>query len=450
MLTEVQTRRQFDELLRNCTNYETLPAFHAGRVRTDLTRMRIYAERLGHPERHAPVLHVTGTKGKGSTATLAARVLHGCGAKVGLHTSPHLIRMEERVAVDGEPIGEEDLLAATNEILTAQYSGPDPGFPTFFEFMTLVACLHFRRAGVTHAVHEVGMGGALDATNIVHPAATIITNIALEHTAVLGNTPDEIAREKSGIVKSLAPVITGLGPSDAGFEVIAEAARERDVPLLVLGRDLFVDRVERLRDGGMVVDLRTPRRRFRGIKLRLTGHHQAQNLVLALAAVESLMPAMNPEKVADCLACFSLPGRLELFAKKPITILDGAHTPASLELALAEAEAYQTGRVVVLLAMAEDKDLPGSAQVVARADHVVTTRYSSPRAADPTELAEQVRIFGGRAETEADPDSAYRRACELADIDGLVLVTGSLYLVGLLRSKLVATREAEGSSSWNM
>jgi len=446
----IENRRQFDELLQSCTNYENLPAFHAGRVRTDLERMRVYAERLGHPERAAPVLHVTGTKGKGSTSMQAARLLSRLLGPTGLHTSPHLVRMEERVQIDGQPIGEAALFAATNQILAARAAPPDPGFPTFFEFITLVAMLEFRRAGVRAAVHEVGLGGRLDATNIVMPAVTICTNLSLEHTAVLGATIDEIAREKAGIVKPGVPLVTGVRPGAPGFAILDQAAQAARAPLLALDRELSVERVRRARAGGLEIDLRILDRRYLGLRTRFIGAHQAENLALALAGVELLVPEPDASQVAAGLADLNLPGRLERVGEHPIILLDGAHTRESVALALHEAQALEPDRIVALFAMAVDKDRDGAARVLARADHVIATRYDSPRASDPTDLAHRVRRCGGQAEVGEDPESALRRACRLADREGLVLVVGSLYLAGLVRSLMQATNAAGGPSPWNM
>ena len=446
----VENRLEFEGLLRHCTNYENLPAFHAGRVRTDLGRIQVYAERLGHPELAVPVVHVTGTKGKGSTSMQVARLLSRLFGPTGLHSSPHLTRMEERVALDGEPIGEAALFQATNQIIAARGAGADPGFPTFFEFITLVAMLEFRRAGMHAAVHEVGLGGRLDATNIVSPVVAICTNLSLEHTAVLGQTIEEIAREKAGIVKPGVLLITGVRPGAPGFAVLEQAAREAQAPLLALDRDLAVERFRRTESGGMEVDLRVRERRYAGLRTRFCGLHQAENLALALAAAEVLIPEPDPEKVAESLADLSLPGRLERISEHPTVLLDGAHTKESVVLALNEALALEPARVVVLFDMAMDKDCDAAALALAQADHVVTTRYDSLRASDPSDLAVLVRKHGGRAEVLLDPESGLRRACQLADRAGLVLVVGSLYLAGLVRSHMLTTGDPGGPTPWNM
>lgn len=445
MTRTISDREQFDQLLRECTNYERLPAFHAGRVRVDLERMRLLAGRLGHPQRVAPTAHVTGTKGKGSTATLLARILSRAAGPTGLHVSPHLHRMEERVSVDGVPIGEAALFSVTNEILAAVGDDPDPGFPTFFEFITLAAFLHFRNRRVAFAVHEAGMGGRLDATNIVAPAVTVITNVGLEHTAVLGESVEAIAAEKAGIVKPGAPLLTAIPADSAALRVVRAVAAEAGVACLRLGEE-----IELSRTGGSDWQVSTPARTYSCPGDRLPGRFQGENLALAVAAAEQLVPDLDPEAVEEALRDAVLPGRFERVGSAPELILDGAHTKESIALVLDEAaRRARGGPLVLLLALAADKDVTGAARLVARAGPVITTGYDSPRACDPHELSEQVRLAGGRAEPIEDPARALQRARQLADKEGTVLVIGSIYLAGLVRALVLGSPTEEGSSPWS-
>ncbi len=424
-------------LLGRLTNYERMPDFHAGRVRVDLERMRELVRRLGHPERAAPVLHVTGTKGKGSTATLAARLLTAHGLVTGLHTSPHLERMEERVRVDLEPIDGPAMIEATNRILDAVPSATPAEFPTFFEWVTLVAFLHFRERRVDVAVHEVGLGGRLDATNVVLPTATVVTQVDLEHTRVLGGTIEAIAAEKAGIVKPGAPLFTAVPIGHPAEPVLIHAAAEAGVETIRLGRELDA-RVVEVTGDGMTVEVRLGERSFGPLRTSLLGAHQAENLALALAASETLLEklgrALDPDTVARALEGFVLPGRLELLARSPTVLVDGAHTAASLRGALEAARStHAPARVVLVLAMAGDKDLDAAAEAAAAADRVVVTRYDHPRAAPPDELAARVEAAGGTVETVPDLQKACSRALDLAEREGLVLVAGSLYLIGPAR-----------------
>lgn len=458
MSRRVDDRAQLDALLRTCTNYEKMPAFHAGRVRTDLERMAAFVERLGHPERASLVTHVTGTKGKGSTAAFVARMLRASGANVGLHTSPHLERLEERIVVDDRPIDDVGLLAATNAILAAADAPPPLEFPTFFEWATLTAFLEFRRRGVRYAVHEVGLGGRLDATNVVRPAVSILTNVDLEHTAILGSTREEIAREKSGIVKPGAPVVTAIAASDPVFAVLDDAARRAGVPLFALGRDFAAERLEHT-EGGIVVDVRTWRGAVSGLAPGVHGGFQADNLAVAVAAIDVLRDAdaftATNEALRTALSGVALRGRLELLRERPSLIVDGAHTPQSVALALAAVARIRPGRkTVVLFGMAADKDWSSAAAKLAAADVVVSTRYDHVRAVEAESLAAAVVTAGGRAHAEADASAALARAVAEAGPDGVVLVVGSLYLVAEIRRAVGLDPRAESvrnkeNVAWN-
>ncbi len=439
-------RHEFDELLRNTTNYEKMPAFHQGRVRADLQRMTAYTRRLGHPERAAPVLHLTGTKGKGSTATFLERILRGQGETTGLHTSPHLHRMEERVLIDGEPIGEAALLAATCEVVRAEEQLVGVGFPTYFELMTLIAFLEFRRRAVGVAIHEVGLGGRLDATNVVAPEVCGVTNVALEHTGVLGGTIEEIAHEKAGIVKAGATLVLGLRTGDAGappFEAAARDAgagvRRRDVDFRVVAYQAGA--------GEASVSIETWRSRFDGLVTPVLGRHQADNLALAIAMADAFLEPrgerIDPDRLRAAVAAVRIPGRLEPIAGDPTVVIDGAHTKDSVAAAVAAVrEAWQDRRIVALFGLASDKDRDGCARALAGVDAVVTTSYENPRASDPIELAAAIAAFGGRAEPEPDPRIALDRARDLAENQGLVLVVGSLYLAGIVRARLLGIGSA--------
>jgi dihydrofolate synthase/folylpolyglutamate synthase len=437
--SRVDDRAAFDALVGSATNYERLPAFHAGRVRFDLERMRAYVERMGHPERVPIVAHVTGTKGKGSVASLLARALSRLRGPAGLHTSPHLHRMEERVAVDGVAIAPPALLAATNAVLAAAHAPPPLSFPTYFELMTLIAFHEFAARGCRFAVHEVGMGGALDATNVVVPAVTCITNVALEHVAVLGATVAAIATEKAGIVKPGAAVITAA--EGEALPPIVAAAQRSGVRLRRLGHDFAVTRCLPTR-GGLEVDVATWRREYRGFRLALRGRHQAGNLALAVAMIEELATRgdldCDPQAVVAALAGFSLPARLETVAQDPEVVVDGAHTAESIAAAVATLrEEAPAARLVAVLGLARDKDAVRATRALAALDLVVTTGYGSERQTDPRELAAAVEAHGGRAIAAEDPQNALGIARNFAERRGLVLVVGSLYLAAAARAVLL-------------
>lgn len=453
----VHTRDDLDALLRSCTNYEKMPAFHQGRVRVDLTRMHAILAACDHPERAVPSVHITGSKGKGSTATLCAQILGTLGS-VGLHTSPHLVRMEERLTVSGRAIDEAQLLARTNELLAVLRRISDPtaaipyagGFPTFFEYITLIGFLHFRASAVSFAVHEAGMGGRLDATNVLSPVACAITNVELEHVAVLGATTAAIAEEKGGIVKPTAALCTAEPRGTDARRVLDRIAAEVGVPVLALGEEIRVRRAEERGDGlvdgaargaswGAAWEVATPSSRYPDLRPAILGHHQGANLALAVALAEQAAAAtgrhLDPVAVAQAVHGMTLPGRLEQVAADPPVVLDGAHTAASARCALdAVREAWPDREVVVVLAMARDKGRAEVAALLAQTSFVVVSAYDNPRASPPDELLGFVRAAGGRGETAADPQKALARARELAEDKSVVLVMGSLYLVGAVRT----------------
>lgn len=438
LVSQVHDRTAFDALIASATNYERMPEFHAGRVRVDLERMKEYVRRLGHPERTPTVVHVTGTKGKGSTAAMIARVLAVTEGRTGLHTSPHLHRMEERVMVDFAAIDEASLLAATNRVLAACFADPAIEFPTYFEFMTLTAFLEFAARRCVFAVHEVGMGGALDATNVVQPAATVITNVALEHVAVLGDTVAKIATEKSGIVKPGIPVVTGA-EGDA-LEPIVRAADAASAPLRLLGRDVSVSASERT-ETGQRTTIATWSGVYRDVAIDLRGRHQADNLAIALGVVDVLrdrgVVTASRKAVADSLSGFRVPCRMESVADEPWTIVDGAHTPESIAAAVLAFEravaARGLRRRVALVGIARDKDLARAAIPLARFDRVVATNYGHDRQSDPETIARAIADAGGRSVIANDPQEGLDLARRTAEKNGAVLVVGSMYLAAAVR-----------------
>ena len=414
-------------------NYEVRAA---GPGDLKLERMRALLRLLGDPHDRLRIVHVTGTKGKGSTCAMLGAVLRAAGYRVGLFTSPHLERVAERIQVDGVPISEAELAAGMSEITTAtralEASGPGP---TFFEIGTALGFLHFVRRRVDVAVVEVGLGGRFDSTNVVRPLVAVVTSVGLDHTAQLGNTVEAIAGEKAGIIKRRVPTVSGV--TDPGpREVIRRAAAAVDAPLWQLGRDFGYEY-----GPGNVARISTPRRSYPPLPLGLLGGHQAHNAALAVAAVERLRDAgltIPDAALARGLAEVRWPARVEVVSRGPWVVLDTAHNVPSAEALVAtlreSVPAAGTRRVV--LAVSADKDVAGVVRVLAGYfDHFHLTRYGdNPRAVPPETLAALVaEVAPGRGVTvHPAAAAAWRAARDLAGSDDLLCVTGSLFLAGEL------------------
>jgi dihydrofolate synthase/folylpolyglutamate synthase len=417
-----------------------------------LDRMRELLRRLGDPQRRLRLLHVAGSKGKGSTAAMLAAVLRRAGYRTGLFTSPHLCRVEERLQVDGEPVTAPELTALLDEVRGALAAGPRLE-PTFFEIATAAGFLHFVRRRVDAAVVEVGLGGRFDSTNVCRPAVALITSISFDHTQQLGNRLASIAMEKAGILKPGVPAVSGVTVPEAR-EVIERIARERGSPLRQLGAD-FHYRYEpgRVTADGLRrprVEVRTWRRTWPVLEVGLLGEHQAANAAVALACVELLRERgwhVGDAAVAAGLAEVAWPARLEVVSRRPLVVLDCAHNVASAH-ALAETlrESFPAGRRLLVFAASSDKDLAGMLGVLApHFAHAFVTRYGqNTRSAPPEDLADLLRGSGLPATVCGTATEAWQAARAAAGPDDLVCVTGSVYLAGELRPVLVGCRSDPG------
>ncbi len=445
----IEAYRRLRRHLAATTDYEKQLKVAYGRATFDLDRVERLMDRLGRPERGlGPVVHVAGTKGKGSTSTMIASILGAAGRRVGLYTSPHLVWLGERLRVDGHAAAPEDLGRAFERLEPAlDELGRAGDTFTFFEVLTAVAFLHFEAARVDAAVIEVGLGGRLDATNVVRPAACAITSIGLDHTAQLGTTEEAIAGEKAGIVKAGVPVVTGVadGPARARIEAVAA---ERGAPLSTIGRD-FEATVHAAGEDGVAFDVRTWRRPHDDLRIRLAGRHQAWNAAVATAVAERLDESgavrLPGPAVRAGLAAAWIDGRFHVVPGPPPVVVDGAHNPGSIEaLARAFAEVYPGARPAVIFGALRDKDVAGMVRALVRLEprFVVTTPVGSPRETPAAELAERFLDLG--VETEAADGPA--RALEIARTGASrppgaggperVLVCGSIYLAGEVLRRL--------------
>lgn len=428
-------------------------------IRPGLERTWALLRSLGHPERALAAAHITGTNGKGSVAATLASVARAAGRHVGLYTSPHLWRYEERLQVDGVPVSPDcfaDLIDETARA-AARVGETPAGHPTQFEVLTAAAFLHFARVGVDLAVIEVGLGGRYDATNVLEaPLVTAIASIDLDHTEVLGRTTAEIASDKAGIVKPGAPLVVG-SVDEPAWRVIRDAAGRAAAPVVRLygppgpgggpsgGIDgLWVDHIRPDREG-TAFDLRTPDRTYTGLKTALLGRHQAYNAALAVAMAEWLDRRglrIGEDAIRRGLGAVRWPGRVEVVRESPAVVLDGAHNPAGATVLAAAVEDLFTScrpRRLVLGVLA-DKDVAGVVgPLVRNLDMVVATTPRSPRALPAVRLAEYVRVANPAARVAAAEsiETAVETALEGLGPGGLVVVAGSLYLVGPVRAHLL-------------
>jgi dihydrofolate synthase/folylpolyglutamate synthase len=414
-------------------------------VNLGLGRITELLRRLGDPHRRLRVIHIGGTNGKGSTTAMVAAILQAAGYRVGAFTSPHLISYTERYVINGEAIGEgrlADLIWALRPELEAMVR---EGWehPTEFEVCTAIAFLYFLEEGVDFLVLEVGMGGAIDSTNVVRPLVAVITNVSLDHIEYLGPTVVEIARVKAGIIKEGVPVVTGA--QGAALEVIAGVAREKEAPLYLLGRDVTWRPVSFSLEG-QIFDLTGLRGHYEELRLPLVGRHQLANAAAAVAAVELLAmdghAAVTERAIREGLARTSWPGRFEVVSREPLVILDGAHNHEGARFLREALGQYLPERdVIFVIGMLGEKEREKVAQELAPAARaVVVTRPNSPRAGAWAELAEAVRPYCPAVEVVEDPWRAVGRALEMAGPRDAVVVTGSLYTVGEVRERFLKNR----------
>lgn len=394
------------------------------RMQLGLDRVERGLALCGSPHSRFPSLHIAGTNGKGSTAALLHAVLRAAGYRVGLYTSPHLLDFCERIRLGDGWIRQQDVVDGVAWIRSRL--GPAQLELTPFELMTLLAFVAFARAEVDIAVVEVGLGGRLDATNVLSPLVTTITQIGLDHQAYLGSDLARIAAEKGGIIKPGVPVVVGRMEADSQA-VLIDIARRRGSPSLVYGRDFWADA------GSGHFGYRGRARQYENLPLGLAGAFQVDNAAAALASLECLTADFP---VSGAQLCHGLrqvvwPGRFQTVSDQPLVILDGAHNPyAVAALVSALPEVLGERRLTLLFGVMDDKDWPSMVPPLARIAHqAIVTRVRNPRAADPQAVA---TAFAEACPTRVCSDA--RAACQQlldgADADTAVVVCGSLFLVG--------------------
>ena len=399
-------------------------------IKLGLDTIRDLLRRLGDPQDAFPAIHVTGTNGKGSTCAFLVSIFRAAGYRAGLYTSPHLVRFNERIRVDGDMISDADVARLYGEVrphAAAMAAEGETNQPTFFEVTTAMAFRYFEEKRVDLAVVEVGMGGRLDATNVVHPDACVLTRIGLEHTEHLGRTVERIAREKAGILKAAIPAVTVDQPALAAIRARAE---ELKCPLTVVGRDVRytrqgfgLDGQDLLLEGGLTVEAR----------IQLLGAFQPENAALAFATVLAVGERwkLTQAAIEEGLRTAKWPGRLQVVRRDPLVLVDGAHNaPAAAALSESLRELFAGRKLTFVMGVLNDKDLAGIAQTLGPlAARVVATKPRTPRAFEPEDLR---RAFGGYAPVDvaADVKDGLSKALDSAAKEDVIVVTGSIYTAG--------------------
>ncbi|MBS0206356.1 MAG: bifunctional folylpolyglutamate synthase/dihydrofolate synthase [Planctomycetes bacterium] len=447
------------EFLYGRINYERVDAQAYSTSDFKLDRMRLLLSLLGNPQDLIPVVHVAGTKGKGSTCTMIAAVLAAAGQRVGLYISPHISAFEERMTVNSERPSRQELVDLVNRLLPAvtKMDGlPGQMQPTYFELATAIAWLYFTDRQVDLAVLETGLGGRLDSTNICRPRVCMITNISRDHTHILGSTVRQIAWEKAGIIKPHVPLISGVTQPDAR-DLVQQLCRERDARLIELGPDVQV--TARRTSGGDLsgtsannpsswVDIRTPRTAWTNLPVALRGVHQATNTAMAVAAIDELRAQGWPirdEEIRQGLMDVTWPARVEVVSRHPTVVIDAAHNWESARaLVTTLREEFSARRRILIFAATRDKDVAGLLRLLIPAfDTIIFTRYlDNPRSVPVQELQMFVHAVSNRSFHIADnPVIAWQMARQWADTNDLIAITGSFFLVAELRDVVINAGE---------
>ena len=414
------------DYLYSFVDYSLKHASELAKADFSLDRMFALMDALGEPQNAYPIIHVAGTKGKGSTSALCASALQAAGYKVGLYTSPHLADYCERIQIDASPLAHGQLAALVHEVRPAVARVPKL---TTFEITTAIGFLAFARAGVDAAVVEVGLGGRLDATNVATPRVSVITSLSMDHTAVLGGTLAKIAGEKAGIIKEGVPVVSAPQKEEA-LKVLLRVAREKGASLTLVGRDVKFAFVSSSLDGQHFI-IHNSEFRIMNYEIPLLGQHQMINAATAYAALQASGLAVSDESIQKGFSQVKWPARFEVARREPPVIFDSAHNDDSFARLRETLETYFPGRPVYLIfGASEDKNIPGMfREMKPKIRKLIATRADHPRALEVEKilgLADQAQV---KNEAAVPVSAALARALELSAKDGsIVLSAGSMFV----------------------
>jgi dihydrofolate synthase/folylpolyglutamate synthase len=431
MDTEAAYNQALDYLY-SFVDYSLKKSSELAKANFNLDRMRALTAALGSPEQRYAVIHIAGTKGKGSTSALAASALQAAGYRTGLYTSPHLQDYVERIQVDGKPISHEGLTDLIEELKPVVARIPNL---TTFEITTALGFLYFARQDADAAVIEVGLGGRLDATNVVAPQVTAITSLSYDHMAVLGNTLAAIAGEKAGIIKEGRPVISSPQKEEA-FAVLERVARERHAEMTLVGRDVLYKAGGHSLDGQSLTVCSRDLPPLE-VTIPLLGSHQVINATTACAALRTSGLRISDEAIRRGFAKVYWPCRFEIVRREPPVILDSAHNVDSAEHLRQTLDDYFPGRPVTLIfGSSEDKDILGMLTALKpRLSHLIVTQAVHPRALALAELVPIAHQVGLECESVSPVEAALVQALELSEADGeIVLSAGSMFVTAEVRT----------------
>jgi dihydrofolate synthase/folylpolyglutamate synthase len=438
---EIQYNKALDYLY-SFVDYSLKHSSELAKAEFNLDRMFALMEELGNPQKQYSIIHVAGTKGKGSVSALCASGLKVAGYRVGLYTSPHLLDYTERIQVNGEPISHELMTELVEEIKPAVARVP---FLTTFEITTALGFLAFARQGCNAAVIEVGLGGRLDATNIVTPKVSVITSLSYDHMAVLGNTLAKIAGEKAGIIKPGIPVVSAPQKQEA-LEVLERIASERGSPLTLVGRDVKFERLTSSLDGQSLqiiddrphlhltqvqVSTKDNRPLTLDLRLPLLGSHQIENAATAYAALKTSGIELSDEAIQKGFSQVEWRARFAVARREPPVIFDSAHNQDSFKKLRESLDEYFPDRqAYVIFGASEDKNIPGMfAEMKPKIMKLIVTRADHPRALEPEKIVELANQAGLESEPVSPVEAAFHRALELSEKDGsIVLSAGSMFV----------------------
>lgn len=464
--------------LHTAIDYEKLISYQYNASTFSLDRMVRMLEYAGNPQKGFPSIHITGTKGKGSTAIMISTILECAGLRTGLFTSPHLIDLKERIQINHQKISAPafaDILNNLRSYIQHLRETDLPASPTFFEILTAAAMLYFKENSVDISVLEVGLGGRLDSTNVVTPQVSVITNVGFDHTAILGNTLSCIAYEKAGIIKQGIPVISAV-EDPVALSVIEKICLEKHARLCLLGRNIFVEEVHCVNANGttcrsynqipapnppqstfkkagvrgITCKIKTWRHTYDNIFLPLIGAHQAKNCAMALGALDVLREqgdiVIDDETVRYALANAHCPARIEVIGENPLIVLDYAHTVDSMRsLRHALFKNFKFNRLILILGFSRDKDLDNILKEIAIAgDSIMLTKSKNPRAALPDDLYQRIeKLCGKQSEKFDNTLDAVIEAKRIAAKNDLICITGSAYVAGEAMEVLKAKADSK-------